>query len=210
MTCRDLDLIGAVRIIRRCDLSRNRIVRFWPLFVRPSMPYRWIHAAEPGGQQWLLRRNCALTPGQLAMCFAAIGVVSLLIAIAFALLGAWLVIPFAGIELLALGVAFLVHARHAGDYERIVVRADRLIVERVSGGNLAQMECQGPWIRVEYAVPVGNSSGWWPRAGRCPSGASCRMMGAVSWRASCAPRSPDGGASRQDHRTTWHDSLVTA
>ena len=114
------------------------------------MPYRWIHAAEPGGQQWLLRRNCALTPGQLAVCFAAIGVVSLLIAIAFALLGAWLVIPFAGIELLALGVAFLVHARHAGDYERIVVRADRLIVERVSGGNLAQMECQGPWIRVEY------------------------------------------------------------
>ena len=74
----------------------------------------------------------------------------MLIAIAFAWLGAWLVIPFAGIELLALGVAFLVHARHAGDYERIVVRADRLIVERVSGGNLAQMECQGPWIRVEY------------------------------------------------------------
>jgi uncharacterized membrane protein len=68
----------------------------------------------------------------------------------FRFAGAWLVIPFAGIELLALGVAFLVHARHAGDYERIVVRADRLIVERVSGGNLAQMECQGPWIRVEY------------------------------------------------------------
>ena len=74
----------------------------------------------------------------------------MLIATAFAVLGAWLVIPFAGIELLALGVAFLVHARHAGDYERIVVRSDRLIVERLSGANLAQMECQGPWIRVEY------------------------------------------------------------
>ena len=150
MTCADLDLIEAVRIIRRRELSADRIVRFQTRIVRPSMPYRWIHVAEPGGQQWLLRRNCALTPTQLAVCFAAVGVVSLLIATAFAVMGAWLVIPFAGIELLALGVAFLVHARHAGDYERIVVRADRLIVERLNGGNLAQMECQGPWIRVEY------------------------------------------------------------
>jgi uncharacterized membrane protein len=114
------------------------------------MPYRWIHVAEPGRQQWLLKRNCALTPQQLAVCFAAVGAVSLLIALGFAAQGAWVVVPFAGIELAALGAAFVVHARHAGDYERIVLATDRLLVERLHGGHLACVEYQAPWVRVEY------------------------------------------------------------
>ena len=151
MTCADLDLIEAVRIIRRRELSADRIVRFQTRIVRPSMPYRWIHVAEPGGQQWLLRRNCALTPTQLAVCFAAVGVVSLLIATAFAVMGAWLVIPFAGIELLALGVAFLVHARHAGDYERIVVRADRQVVDEEAGALVDRLRREEAPRAVERA-----------------------------------------------------------
>ncbi len=114
------------------------------------MPYRWIHLAQPGSQQWLLKRNCALAPRQLAACFAGVGLVSLLIAVAFALQGAWLVVPFAGLEVLALGAAFVVHARHAGDYERIVLNADQLVVERLQGGSLARIECRSSWVRVEY------------------------------------------------------------
>lgn len=114
------------------------------------MPYRWIHIAEAGSQQWLLRRNCALSPRQLAVCFASVGLVSLLIAVGFAAQGAWLVVPFAGVELGALAVAFVVHARHAGDYERIVVGPDRVLVERLHGGDLASVECRSSWVRVEY------------------------------------------------------------
>jgi len=114
------------------------------------MPYRWIHLAEAGSQQWVLRRNCALSPRQLALCFAVIGMLSLAIATVFAFQGAWLVVPFAGIEMLALCIAFVVHARHAGDYERIVLSAGRVRVERLHGGSLATDECQAPWVRVEY------------------------------------------------------------
>ena len=45
---------------------------------------------------------------------------------AFAALGAWLILPFAGLEVLLLGAAFVAYARRFGDGER--VRVPRLSV----------------------------------------------------------------------------------
>lgn len=47
--------------------------------------------------------------------------------------GAWLVVPFACLEMGALAVAFVVYARHAADYERIVVGPGSLVVEQSHG-----------------------------------------------------------------------------
>src|SRR5687768_8938328 len=47
----------------------------------------------------------------------------------FAFAGAWLVLPFAGLEALLLGAAFVVYARRAADYERIAFASGRLTVE---------------------------------------------------------------------------------
>lgn len=115
------------------------------------MPYRWIHVAEQGQQQWLFRRNCALTPRQLAAWFATLGGVSMVIAASFAAQGAWLVMPFACVESVALGVAFVVYARHAADYERILLGPRRLVIERSAGCALERVECEPAWVRVEYA-----------------------------------------------------------
>lgn len=114
------------------------------------MPYRWIHVVEPRQQQWLLRRNCALSPRQLACWFVTLGAVSMSIAALFAFLGAWPVLPFACVVVAALALAFVAYARHALDYERIVVSPGRLVVERSLGGTLARIECEPEWIRVEY------------------------------------------------------------
>jgi uncharacterized membrane protein len=43
--------------------------------------------------------------------FGALAAVTLLIGAGFALIGAWLVLPFAGLEVMALGAAFLCRAR---------------------------------------------------------------------------------------------------
>jgi uncharacterized membrane protein len=43
--------------------------------------------------------------------------------------GATLILPFAVLELLALGTAFVVHARHATDGEHVVLRGEQLVVE---------------------------------------------------------------------------------
>jgi uncharacterized membrane protein len=115
------------------------------------MPYRWTQVAEQGRQQWMLPRNCALTPRQLGVWFATLGTLSTAIAAVFAMQGAWMVLPFACIELTALGVAFVVYARHAADYERILVAPGRLVVERVVGNAVDRIECEPAWVRVEYA-----------------------------------------------------------
>jgi uncharacterized membrane protein len=114
------------------------------------MPYQWAHVAEPHRHQWLLKRNCALSPYQLGASFGVLGLVSMGIATAFAAHGAWLVVPFAGIEVVALAAAFIVYGRHAGDYERIVVDRQGVLVEMASADNLSSRELHPSWIRIEY------------------------------------------------------------
>jgi uncharacterized membrane protein len=55
-----------------------------------------------------------MSPAGLAVAFAALAVITLAIGVGFAMIGAWLVLPFAGLEVLMLGVAFVVYARRAG------------------------------------------------------------------------------------------------
>ena len=55
-----------------------------------------------------------MSPAGLATAFAALAALTLAIGVGFAFVGAWLVLPFAGIEALMLAVAFFVVARRAG------------------------------------------------------------------------------------------------
>jgi uncharacterized membrane protein len=110
----------------------------------------WVHVVSGNRQEWLSKRNCSLAPRQLAVIFVLLATVSLIIASGFAALGAWMILPFAGIEALALGTAFVVYARHAADYERIVLSRDCLLVETSRADRLSQEKCAPAWIRVEY------------------------------------------------------------
>lgn len=55
-----------------------------------------------------------MSPAGLATAFAALAALALVIGVGFAVVGAWLVLPFAGLEVLMLGVAFVAYARRAG------------------------------------------------------------------------------------------------
>jgi uncharacterized membrane protein len=99
--------------------------------------------------QWALKRNCSVSPVQLAWFYASLCVVSLGIATFFWFQGATLVMPFAWIELAAVGIAFLVYARHASDGECISLRGHQLVVELESAGRLERAEFHRDWVRVE-------------------------------------------------------------
>lgn len=98
---------------------------------------------------WFLKRNCSVTPNQLAWLYASICVVSLGIASLFWMQGAKLVLPFAWLELTAVGVAFLVYARHATDGEKISLQGPRLVVELENAGRLERAEFHREWVRIE-------------------------------------------------------------
>jgi uncharacterized membrane protein len=100
---------------------------------------------------WFLKRNCSVTPAQLGWLYASLCAVTLGIGTVFWLQGAVLVLPFAWLELAAVGVAFLLYARHAADGEHILLAGGRLVVELENGGRLERAEFNREWVRVEPA-----------------------------------------------------------
>jgi uncharacterized membrane protein len=63
--------------------------------------------------------------------------------------GATLVLVFAGLEVLLVGLAFLAYARHATDGEWIYLQGTRLVVEREFAGRRERAEFSRQWVRVE-------------------------------------------------------------
>jgi len=108
-----------------------------------------LNAHGSGEVLWLLKRPCSLTPAQLAWSYVSLCVVSLAIAGFFWSQGATLVMPFAWAELLAVGIAFLVYARHAGDAEKIILQGGHLVVEQEMAGRTLRAEFNRAWVRVE-------------------------------------------------------------
>jgi len=82
---------------------------------------------------WVLSRNCALTPRQVGAFYLSLVVASVVIATAFLIHGAWMVLPFSLIEMVAVGAALLVYARHAVDCERVSLETDALVIESIDG-----------------------------------------------------------------------------
>jgi uncharacterized membrane protein len=97
---------------------------------------------------WRLAKNCAISPRQFFLFYCALVVVSLSIAGLCFFLGVWAVLPFACVELLIVGVSFLLYARHAADYDRIELSSARLLIERSNGVHLDQFEFNAHWTRV--------------------------------------------------------------
>lgn len=98
-----------------------------------------------------LKRNCSISPAGLAGVYAALALIVISIGAGFAAAGAWLVLPFAGAEVLLLVAAYLQYARHAADYERIVLESGRLTVEVAQARNRSRFEAKahGACVRME-------------------------------------------------------------
>lgn len=106
-------------------------------------------ASGDASVQWLLKRNCSMAPRQVLAFYLSLCVLSLSIGGFFWWHGATLVLPFTWLELMALGAALLVYARHAADSDHIHLHDGRLVVERASGGRIERVEFTPEWVRVE-------------------------------------------------------------
>jgi uncharacterized membrane protein len=127
-----------------------------PKFPPPVAKLRFASMSANGGYeddvdgvQWLLKRNCSVSPAQLVGLYVSLCLVSLGIASFFWLQGAKLVMPFAWLELVAVGSAFMVYARHASDGEKILLRGGQLVVELESAGRTQRAAFNREWVRVE-------------------------------------------------------------
>lgn len=99
--------------------------------------------------RWIVKRNCSASPRQLAAVFASVVALSFLIGAGFAAYGLWMVLPFVGIELIAVATAFVCYGRHAGDFEAIELSGGKLRIEQVRGGQHSTLQLALPRVRVE-------------------------------------------------------------
>ncbi len=112
----------------------------------------------------------------------AIAAFSFAVAIIFAWLGLWLVLPFVGLEVAALALAFWVYARHVADNEIIRTDKDGLTIEIREGNRLRNYRLDANWARCiveddgrDARLMIG-SHGRFVQIGRCLNDVGRRQL----------------------------------
>jgi uncharacterized membrane protein len=90
----------------------------------------------------------SLSPRGRRLLLIAFFLVSLVIALAFALLGAWPIIPFTGLEWLVVVLALRAHARAGRDFESLRVDDHRLVVDLRRGERRIHREFNTCWTQI--------------------------------------------------------------
>jgi len=98
--------------------------------------------------EWLMKRNCSMTPRQALLVYALLCAATLGIALVFTWRGAWMVLAFALLETAAVGAALLHYCRHALDHERIRLLEGCLLVERADGTRRLEVRLDAGHARV--------------------------------------------------------------
>jgi uncharacterized membrane protein len=107
--------------------------------------------------EWLLKRNCSLSPRQATRAYGALCAAVLAIGLVFTLQGVWFVLAFALVEVAVLALALLHYARHATDQEHIALTDGCLLIERIEAGQLEQIRLDPCWTRI--VIPCGRRLG---------------------------------------------------
>jgi len=94
--------------------------------------------------EWVFKRNCAMSPKQMALALGMLACVSAAIAVGFGLMGATWVVWFTALEWLVLLTAAAWYSRHASDQERLVVDPSGLLVEQEVAGRVVRLHF-APW-----------------------------------------------------------------
>lgn len=92
--------------------------------------------------------NRSLGPAGRRIFLAAIATTTLGVAAFAAAIGAWPVMPFAGLEVALVVLAFHVIALHDGDFERLEVGAHEVRVESRDARSFTRFVAHQPWARV--------------------------------------------------------------
>lgn len=94
------------------------------------------------------RPNHSLTRPQERLVFWSLAALCFAMAIGFAWMGYWLILPYAGLEIGLLAWAFKALRSREGDYESLVIEGDVVVLEWHCGNQGARRELNRQWARV--------------------------------------------------------------
>ena len=100
--------------------------------------------------------NSALSAVSKQRIIILLTLIPCVIGIEFCFLGAWPILPFVGLEVVALAYAFFYINKHEADYESISIEGESLIVERCVAENVSQHVINSYWVKVvQHELPNG-------------------------------------------------------
>ena len=99
-----------------------------------------------------MRPNRSLTARGRWLWFALVGCTTLLVAGAATAIGAWVVLPFAGFEVLFVWSAFQLIGRHDDDYEWVRVADCEFCWMRYECGQVETLRGNAAWVQI-LAIP---------------------------------------------------------
>jgi uncharacterized membrane protein len=108
---------------------------------------------------WVIRPNRSISWRGALYVYAAVFVFCMSVAVGLSLQGFWPVLPFAGLELLALGAALYATLLRSEFREVIFVGTDIVAVEKGRRRPQKRWECPRAWARVLIEPP---SIAWYP------------------------------------------------
>jgi uncharacterized membrane protein len=131
----------------------------WPATAAPQRDAAWrfgcaFNQPAQSGWLWDLRRNGPTASRNLVRAYGMLCVVVL--ALGFWSQGARLALLLASGELMLVGLALLLMARHAGDREFITLTDREMAVEQRRGPSVERTRFRAEWVRVEPAVGEGS------------------------------------------------------
>lgn len=100
------------------------------------------------GSTIVAKPNNSLSIRELTWLFISITAITVTVALGVSLSGAWLVLPFAGFEILAFAFALHHVYLHYGDYESVTLIGNEVVVEKYSYKNSEKFTFQRYWARV--------------------------------------------------------------
>lgn len=100
------------------------------------------------GNILIAKPNNSLSPTGFVWLFVGVLTISTIITVGFVLAGAWLVLPFAGLEILMLAYVLINAYLHYGDFESITLVNDDVVIEQYSYKSSKKYTFQRYWVRV--------------------------------------------------------------
>jgi len=112
-----------------------------------------LEAAEPTLFSALLTPHRSLNRTGFLLVMGAISVASFAAGIACLMIGAWPVLGFLGLDVLAIYVAFKINFRSARAYEEILVTPSELRLRRVSHrGHVMEFAFNPLWVQLDQVI----------------------------------------------------------
>jgi len=100
------------------------------------------------GRRITIRPNNSLSAKGSVRVVLSLVFIVLLVASGFASIGAWLVLPFAGLEIAVISYAFYMVYVHSADFESITIDDTFIVIEKKSREKFSKTEFKRYWAQI--------------------------------------------------------------